>query len=74
MKFAYENLDVWNKAVEFAVKVIDTVDNIDTGRKHYRLLDQIEASSASVADQFIRAYFQHDNMAEAVKLATGAYR
>ncbi len=49
MKFAYENLDVWNKAVEFAVKVIDTVDNIDTGRKHYRLLDQIEASSASVS-------------------------
>lgn len=33
-----------------------------------------EAGSASVADQFIRAYFQHDNMAEAVKLATGAYR
>jgi len=23
MKFAYENLEVWNKAVDFAVEVID---------------------------------------------------
>ena len=27
MKFAYEDLEVWNKAVDFAVKVIDTVDD-----------------------------------------------
>ncbi len=49
MKFAYENLEVWNKAVDFAVEVIDTVDKISTERKHYRLLEQIEASSTSVA-------------------------
>jgi four helix bundle protein len=49
LKFAYEDLEVWNKAVDFAVKVIDTVDDISTDRKHYRLLEQIEASSASVA-------------------------
>ena len=49
MKFAYEKLDVWNKAVDFAVKVIDLVETIDTGRKHYRLLEQIEASSTSVS-------------------------
>ena len=49
MKFAYEKLDVWNKAVDFAVKVIDLVETIDTGRKHYRLLEQIEASSTSIA-------------------------
>ena len=49
MTFAYENLEVWNKAVDFAVEVIDTVENISTGRKHYRLLEQIEASSTSVA-------------------------
>ncbi len=30
------------------------------------------ADSATVANQFIRAYFQDDNMAEAVKLASGA--
>jgi four helix bundle protein len=49
MKFGYENLDVWNRAVDFAVRVIDLVETIDTGRKHYRLLEQIEASSTSVS-------------------------
>ena len=48
-KFGYENLDVWNRAVDFAVKVIELVETIDTGRKHYRLLEQIEASSSSVS-------------------------
>ncbi len=49
MKFVYENLEVWSKAVDFAVEVIKTVDNISTDRKHYRLLEQIEASSTSIA-------------------------
>jgi four helix bundle protein len=49
MKFAYENLEVWNKAVDFAVDVIDAVEKISTDRKHYRLLEQIEACSTSIA-------------------------
>ena len=49
MKFAYENLEVWNKAVDFAVEVINTVENISKDRKHYRLLEQIESSSTSIA-------------------------
>ena len=49
MRFGYEDLDVWNKAIEFAVEVIEIVENISTDRKHYRLLEQIEASSASIA-------------------------
>ena len=49
MELGYENLEVWNKAVDFAVKVIDTVDNISTDRKHYRLLEQIESCSTSVS-------------------------
>ena len=49
MKFAYENLEVWNKAIDFSVDVIETVDHVSTDRKHYRLLEQIEASSTSVA-------------------------
>ena len=48
-KFAYENLDVWNRAVDFAVMVIDTVENISTNRKHYRLLEQMESSSTSIS-------------------------
>lgn len=49
MKFGYEDLDVWNKAVEFAVEVIEIVENIPTDRKHYRLLEQVESSSASIS-------------------------
>jgi len=49
MKFAYEDLEVWNKAIEFAVTVINTVEEISTDRKHYRLLEQIEASSTSIS-------------------------
>jgi four helix bundle protein len=49
MKFAYEDLEVWDKSVEFAVTVIKTVEEISTDRKHYRLLEQIEASSTSIS-------------------------
>ena len=37
MKFGFEDLEVWNKAFDFAVKVIETVEGISTDRKHYRL-------------------------------------
>ena len=49
MKFGYEDLKVWNMAVDFAVKVIELVENFETDRKHYRLFDQIEASSTSIS-------------------------
>ena len=45
---AYKDLEVWQRAVQFAVDVIDLVESISTGRKHYRLFEQIEASSSSV--------------------------
>lgn len=48
-KFAYEDLQVWSRAVDFAVHVIDTVEDIATDRKHYRLLEQIEACSTSIS-------------------------
>jgi len=49
IRFGYENLEVWDKAVAFSVKVIDIAENIATDRRHYRLLEQIEASSTSVS-------------------------
>jgi four helix bundle protein len=49
MKFAYEDLDVWSKAVDFSVRVIKLVDSIETSRRHFRLLEQIEASSTSIS-------------------------
>ena len=49
MDFGYENLEAWNRSVDFAVKVIDIVENLDTSRKHYRLLEQIEACCTSIS-------------------------
>jgi len=49
MKFGYEDLDVWNRSVDFAVKVIELIEKLDTERKHCRLFEQIEASSTSIS-------------------------
>lgn len=46
---SYEKLTIWEKAVEWAVDVIDVVDTIDCNRKHFRLIEQLEASSTSVS-------------------------
>ena len=48
-KLAYKDLEVWKRAVQFAVDIIDLIESISTDRKHYRLLEQIEASSSSVS-------------------------
>jgi four helix bundle protein len=47
--FNFKELKVWQKALSFANKVIDLTENLNTNKKHYRLIEQIESSSASVA-------------------------
>jgi len=49
MGFAFEKLQIYQRALDFAVLVINLVDELDTSRKHYRLIEQLEASSTSVA-------------------------
>ena len=49
MAFAFEELKVYQKALEFSVNVILTVDEIDAPRKHFPLFEQIESSSTSIA-------------------------
>lgn len=48
MAFAFEQLHVYQKALEFSVNVINVIENIKTPRKHFRLIEQLEASSTSV--------------------------
>ena len=48
-QFSFEDLQVWKKAIDFAKRVIDLSGNIETDRKHYRLIEQLESSSASIA-------------------------
>ena len=49
MRFGFEELDVWRKAVNFADQVINLVENVNTDRKHFRLIEQLEAASTSIA-------------------------
>ena len=48
VKFSFEDLEVWQKAMEFADKVIVVVDTLNTNRKHYRLIEQLESSATSI--------------------------
>jgi len=49
IRFSFEDLEVWKKAVEFATNIVQLIEKIDTGRKHYRLIEQLEACSLSIA-------------------------
>jgi four helix bundle protein len=49
MAFAFESLVVYQRALDFSIAVIDIIDQIKTPRKHYRLIEQLEASCTSVA-------------------------
>ncbi len=45
---SYKNLIVWQKSIEFASEVIDLVEDLETDRKHYRLIEQLEAAVTSI--------------------------
>lgn len=49
MAFGFEKLDVWKKSLDYANFVISLSETINSSRKHLRLIDQLKASSASVA-------------------------
>jgi four helix bundle protein len=63
---AYRDLLVWQKSMDFANSVIDLTEQLETDRKHYRLVEQLEASAASVPmniaegkGRFSRKEFKH---------------
>lgn len=47
--FSYEDLEVWQKAIDFANEVISIVDKLNTDRKHFRLIEQLESAVTSIA-------------------------
>lgn len=89
VKFSFEDLEVWQKAIEFAKRVIDLIERVETeqGRKHYRLIEQLEACSTSIAlniaegkgryskKEFIQfLYIARGSLYETVTLLTIFYR
>ena len=49
MAFAFEEPQVYQRALEFSVAVIGEVDQIETPRRHYRLIEQLESCCTSLA-------------------------
>ena len=49
MTFAFENLTVYQRTLDFSVAVIDAIDEIETPRKHFRLIEQLEGACTSIA-------------------------
>ncbi len=45
----YEKLLVWQRAIEWACNIINISEELKTNRKHYRLIEQLESASTSVA-------------------------
>jgi four helix bundle protein len=48
-KFSFEDLDVWQDAVDFADSCLKITQRISEERKHYRLIEQLEAACTSVS-------------------------
>ena len=48
-KLNLKELNVWKKAVEWARDVILMVDKLQTDRKHYRLIEQLESAVTSIS-------------------------
>jgi four helix bundle protein len=49
MAFSFENLKIYEKALDFSVSVIDVVDKLKTPRNHFRLVEQLESSATSIS-------------------------
>ncbi|EAZ82518.1 four helix bundle protein [Algoriphagus machipongonensis] len=47
--FAFKELKVWQMSIDFADIILDLVENLNSSFKHYRLVEQIEASSVSIS-------------------------
>jgi len=48
-RFSFEDLEIWQEAVEFADRCLDVVDRISEAKRHYRLLGQLEGAAVSPA-------------------------
>jgi four helix bundle protein len=45
---AYKDLQVWTKSMTLVDQVIAMIDEMDTPRKHFRLIEQLESAVTSI--------------------------
>lgn len=48
VRLSYKDLIIWQKSIEFASNVIDRAEKLASTRKHYRLVEQLEAAATSI--------------------------
>ncbi len=54
--FKFMQYEIWKRSVELAKKIFKWLNTLKPGSKHYKLVQQIEASSASVFENIAEGY------------------
>ncbi len=65
--FGFQELDIWQKAVDFANDIITIAETINTERKHVRLLEQLEAACTSIALNIAEGKGRYRNMSMKIR-------
>lgn len=60
-KFGYEDLKVWQRALEWASAIISCTESLNSSKSHFRLVDQLEAASCSVAQNIAEGKGRYHN-------------
>ena len=50
MEFAFKNLSVWQKSIDFADNVIGITQSLETNRNHFRIIEQLESAVLSISN------------------------
>ncbi len=48
-QLSFKDLIVWQKSIIFANKIIDIAENLATTKRHFRIIEQLEAAATSVS-------------------------
>lgn len=60
-KFGYEDLQVWQRALDWASEIIGCTQFLNTSKSHFRLVEQLEAASCSVAQNIAEGKGRYHN-------------
>ena len=48
-ELGFKKLNVWKLSLDFADNVLDCIENLNSDRKHFRLIEQLESAAVSVS-------------------------
>jgi four helix bundle protein len=50
MEFAFKELNVWRKAIDFVGSVLSITEELSNKNRHYRIIEQLEGAALSVSN------------------------